>query len=81
MTESNGVPRNPLTEGIPEQIMRIKRRPSLLGIILPAHTVKTLEIQHPDPAASRQEQGMNGSGEEKWRDAGNHSFYIVYRKI
>ena len=52
-----------------------------MGIILPAHTVKTLEIQHPDPAASRHEQGMNGSGEEKWRGAENLSFFIMYRKI
>ena len=47
-----------------------------MGIILPAHTVKTLEIQQPDPAGSRYDQGMNSSGEEKWRGAGNHSFYL-----
>ena len=44
-----------------------------MGIILPAHTVKTLEIQQPDPAGSRYDQGMNSSGEEKWRGAGKHS--------
>ena len=70
-----------MTDGIQEQIMRIKRRPSLMGVILPAHTVKTLEIQQPDRADSRYVQGKNGSGEEKWRGAGNHSFFIMYRKI
>ena len=48
-----------------------------MGIILPAHTVKTLEIQQPGPAGSRYDQGMNSSGEEKWRGAGNHFFISV----
>jgi hypothetical protein len=81
IAESNEPSRNPLTDRISEQIMRIIRRPSLMGIILPAHTVKTLEIRQPGPADFRYDRKCAAPVKRKGGGADHNYYHIIYGNI
>lgn len=47
-----------------------------MGIIQPAHTVKILRIQQPDPVDPRDDRGVTGKGKGKGRGADKQFFPV-----